>query len=99
MLSDANTRNLTESSEHGAAPRTNRGDVSLYPNMGLKAFFVLVFSSAFGVGLGLVASPLIGGGSNASPSGQPTPSSGQQTSSATGERTWFGFLKEPGDGK
>jgi hypothetical protein len=30
-----------------------------YPNMVLTAFVLVVFSSAFGVGLGLVASPLI----------------------------------------
>jgi hypothetical protein len=30
-----------------------------YPNMALTAFVVIVFSSAFGVGLGLVASALI----------------------------------------
>jgi len=33
---------------------------SLYPSMGLTVFLVLIFSSALGFGLGLVASSLIG---------------------------------------
>jgi hypothetical protein len=44
---------------HPVLPEVLPGVLRGYPNLALTAFVVIVFSSAFGVGLGLVASALI----------------------------------------
>ena len=64
-----------------------------YPNMALTAFVLLVFSGAFGVGLGLVASTLTRSGDvRQATAADPSEAASSQQPKLTA-RTIFGFVR------